>query len=333
MALSKIESQALDVGQIGGRRNVLINGNFDVWQRATSYTDVAGIWKYGHADRWAGHNDGADAGTWSRSTTVPNSGSTYSMLMTGATSVTNTNFIQKVESQALNGIRAADSMTISGWVRSATAGKTININALCPTATDNFAGYTTHGNFTPTITISGNGTTGSGQITLTSADTWYYFTATKTGVTSLTNFDKGFAIYFSILSQTSSSEQVYMSQIQIEAGSVATPFEHRSYGEELALCQRYYEIIGGSGSGDIVVGGDATGANEFVYHSFPFVVQKRATPTVTIIGNWNSSRLITHAVGEKSHWGFRSYAESNSAGAFYVQNSAAGTYYQAESEL
>ena len=34
--------------------------------------------------------------------------------------------------------------------------------------------------------------------------------------------------------------------VQLEAGSVATPFEHRSYGEELALCQRYLHVIGGS---------------------------------------------------------------------------------------
>ena len=33
------------------------------------------------------------------------------------------------------------------------------------------------------------------------------------------------------------------SQVQLEPGSVATPFEHRSFGAEVALCQRYYEEV------------------------------------------------------------------------------------------
>ena len=223
-----------------GRRNLLINGNFDVWQRATSFTDVAGIWKYGHADRWNGHNDGADAGTYSQSTVVPNAGSNYSMLLTGASSVTNTNFSQRIESADLKGIREKDSFTLSGYVRSATAGKVINGHALCPTATDNYASYSQHNGVMSSVTISGNGGTSTSQITLTDANTWYYFTMTKTSATSLTNFDKGYALFLAINGQSSSSHQVYLSQLQVEAGTTATPFEQRTYAEELALCQRYY---------------------------------------------------------------------------------------------
>ena len=223
-----------------GRRNLLINGNFDVWQRATSFTDVAGIWKYGHADRWNGHNDAADAGTYSQSTVVPNAGSLYSMLLTGASGVSNTNFSQRIESTSLKGIREKDSFTLSGYARSATAGKVINCHALCPTATDNYAGYTQHNGVMSSVTISGNGGTATSQITLTDANTSYYFTMTKTSATSLTNFDKGYALFLSVLSQNSSSQQVYLSQLQIEAGTTATPFEQRTYAEELALCQRYY---------------------------------------------------------------------------------------------
>jgi len=41
-----------------------------------------------------------------------------------------------------------------------------------------------------------------------------------------------------------SSDYFEIAQVQLELGKVATPFEHRSYGEELALCQRYYQIEG-----------------------------------------------------------------------------------------
>ena len=235
---------------VHGRRNVLINGNYDIWQRATSFTDVAGIWHYGFADRWNGHNDGADAGTFSQSTTVPNSGSKYSLLVTGASSVTNTNLSQRIESTNLQGIRDANSLTLSGYVRSATAGKSIQFYGLAPNATDNFSSYTLLGSLFSTTTMSGNGSGGTIGIGLTDADTWYYFTATATNVNAQTNFDKGLALYIAVLSQTSSSHQVYFSQLQMEAGTKASPFEHRGVGEELFLCQRYFaELPSFSGPG------------------------------------------------------------------------------------
>jgi len=224
-------------------RNVFINGNFDVWQRSTSYTDVAGIWKYGFADRWNAHNDGADAGTFSRSTTVPDGGSTYSLLMTGASSVTNTNLNQKVESSGLQSIRQANSYTVSGWLMSEVAGKVINLSANIPTNLDNHSGYNTVP-LSTSATITGNGVVNSvAQITLTSASTWYYFTATHSNPNGITNFANGFALFLSFVGQTSTTHKVYLAQVQMESGPVATPFEHRSYGQELALCSRYYTDI------------------------------------------------------------------------------------------
>ena len=260
-----------------GRRNVLINGNFDVWQRATSFTDVAGIWKYGHADRWNGHNDAADAGTYSQSAVVPNAGSTYSMLLTGASGVSNTNFSQRIESTNLKGIREKDSFTVSGYARSAIAGKVIACHALCPTATDNYAGYTQHNGVMSSVTISGNGGTATSQITLTDANTSYYFTMTKTSATSLTNFDKGYALFLAINGQTSTSHQVYLSQLQVEAGTTATPFEQRSFGEELQLCQRYY--MKETTTRSLYVYQDS---NVYLRDNFYFPVEMRANPTVAV---------------------------------------------------
>jgi hypothetical protein len=66
---------------------------------------------------------------------------------------------------------------------------------------------------------------------------------------------------------------VNVTEVQLEEGSVATPFEHRQYGQELVLCQRYYEkligAIGGS-SGSTIVGR---------CHWF-FKTEKRTTPTI-----------------------------------------------------
>jgi hypothetical protein len=69
--------------------------------------------------------------------------------------------------------------------------------------------------------------------------------------------------------------------VQLEAGTVATPFEHRSFGQELALCQRYYEIGGADSAGAFI-----SGAGVSVYGTIGFRVTKRATPTMSAPANW-----------------------------------------------
>ena len=84
----------------------------------------------------------------------------------------------------------------------------------------------------------------------------------------------------------------YITGVQLEEGSVATPFEHRQYGQELALCQRYYEV---GGSNVIIslpnLSSGAYDNGTSMYGFQQFIVAKRTTPTVTessasIGGSW-----------------------------------------------
>ena len=111
---------------------------------------------------------------------------------------------------------------------------------------------------------------------------------------------------------------VEFTQFQLELGKVATPFEHRSYGEELALCERYYQksydkdaYVTGStslssvGAVDHYGSSDATNVLAQVY----FRTQMRDAPTVTTYDP-NSSN------GGNAYSG-RAYINSNSGSASY----------------
>jgi len=65
--------------------------------------------------------------------------------------------------------------------------------------------------------------------------------------------------------------------IQLELGTVATPFEHRPVGLELGLCQRYYQKVGGPAGNYCAI----TGVGAYTAVPVFFVIEMRATPTVT----------------------------------------------------
>ena len=79
----------------------------------------------------------------------------------------------------------------------------------------------------------------------------------------------------------------YMTGLQLEESGVATEFEHRSYGEELALCQRYFYINGGE-QHDIISQAFAPHTTEIAV-AWPHPTEMRTVPTVTISSTNNNN--------------------------------------------
>jgi len=71
--------------------------------------------------------------------------------------------------------------------------------------------------------------------------------------------------------------------VQVELGSTATDFEHRSYGEELALCRRYLSAFRKDGGGNTTIGsGIISGTTSISLIHLTLPVEMRTTPTLTV---------------------------------------------------
>jgi hypothetical protein len=90
----------------------------------------------------------------------------------------------------------------------------------------------------------------------------------------------------------------YITGVQLEPGTVATPFERRSYGQELALCQRYYQKLQEQTKS---LRGTSTATSVFADGCVPLFVPMRATPTCTFVRSAAGSDLANAPVLEATY--------------------------------
>jgi hypothetical protein len=210
-------------------------------------------------------------------------------------------FVQNIEGYNIGdfawGTANAKAITISFWVRSSltgTFGGSIRNGA---------ANYSYP--FTYTISSANTWEQKTVNITAPTSGTW---TSTNTsglqlilglGVGTANSGTAGAWTGSSVLSVTSSTSIVgtngatfYITGVQLEVGSTATPFERRLYNQELANCYRYCKSIGDA------LAGVANSANNW-YFTMPFDIPMRASPSFTVtnstikIGNYYSADYIS----------------------------------------
>tara|TARA_E500000318_G_scaffold6181_1_gene6107 strand:- start:614 stop:1789 length:1176 start_codon:yes stop_codon:yes gene_type:complete len=250
------EQQAL-VG-ISGRRNLLQNGAMTVSQRGTTFTSPdSGTYTL---DRWKYELGGGAACTIEQSTDAPN-GFGNSVKVTVTTpegSIGAGDFSQllyQIEGQDIAplayGTSDAKPMTFSFWAKSSVTGS-------FPLSFQNHNGtrvypltYTiNNANTWEYKTVSIKGDTGGTWVTSGNTVGLRFTFLWVSGSNFTTGVDGGgwkatsgylglTAPYTAPIDTTNATLQI--TGVQLELGKVATPFEHRSYGEELALCQRYYQ--------------------------------------------------------------------------------------------
>ena len=271
MAGSAVVAGTLSAGNPITFKNRLINGNFNVWQRGTTFTVSTNIYT---ADRWVTPTNAPASITVSQSTNVPfRAGFQYSLSLATATSGSPALIEQRIEQLNTYDLYQGTPITISFWARQSvgTPG-VLNIEPLLPSGVNTFTGYTDA--CTPTLQ----------QVQLSSS--WQYYTLTYciavVGVAT-----NGLAVQW-WQPNTVNPATILLTGVQLEKGTIATPFEVRPYATELALCQRYYQEVpyGGShftGQGRCVLTQSATNS-AFCGTGIYFQVPMRVNPAPTYYG-------------------------------------------------
>ena len=291
-------------------RNLIINGAMNVWQRGTSFTGVAaGAY---HTDRFQSYNNSNASGesTISKSTDTPDGfGSSYKLQVTTAdTSLHSTaeyNLYYKVEGQDLQGLKKgtsdAKSLTASFWVKSSVIGTFVvelmdNDNSnrhISKSYTIDAANTWEY----KTITFEGDtvGTLDNDNNNSFHIAWWLGGGAGRTGGTLQTSWGALNQANRAV-GQTNVHATVnntwQITGLQLEVGSVATDFEHKTHAEELAACQRYYERIEAGASASYVgfSAGTIYGSGTYLGH-FTSSVPMRVTPTFSTNAYDNASRM------------------------------------------
>lgn len=250
-----------------GSANRIINGSMAVDQRNNGASLSSGVGAQTYSvDRW--WFVGIGAAVTGQRVSGSSFGYQYAFQITGAAGNTYAAYVQRIES--LNAFDlASTTVTVSFSVSSSTL---TSIQAVL-----SYAGATD--NWTSPTVISTN------TISINNTATRYTFS-----VALPANVVNGLELRF-VAPSGITSGTLTITGVQLEAGSVATPFERRPYGTELALCQRYFYQPTAAGSLSQLAQQYGSVAGSNLYRSIYFPVPMRVTPTV--VAAWTNGTNAT----------------------------------------
>ena len=292
-----------------GKRNMVINGNMQVSQRATTTTGIPANSNYYPAlDRYAVEGDHtAGRFTMSQAAITDLAGFTKAMKLdctTADTSIGANEYLlveQRIEGQNLQGLGFGTSdakpVTVSFYVKGTAKTYMLEVQNYdaSKVSTNQFAVTTSWNRISITIPADTASAISNDNGHGFWLNFWIHAGSTFTGGTysanawqSLTNNTRasGIGSFFS-----STDNELYITGLQMELGEVATPFEHESYGDNLQRCQRYFykflstNVYGALGATGMQINTNATGG---VMFQGTHPVMMRAAPTMAIGGSWSA---------------------------------------------
>jgi len=290
-------------GAFQANKNLIINGAMRVWQRGTSFTKVGNGYGFYTADRWALYYD--DTEVEKQEDTI-NGEIVDTLKVTAAGSNGRRYFYQQIEDGSV--LISGKTCTVSFWFKSS------NTRSFELQIRFNSGGFGPNAD-NQTVTT----------FTPSSVNTWekFEFSFSATDGFYAKGRVAGLWISCNENDDFGSDSTAQITQVQLELGDTATPFEHRSYGEELAACKRFYRnFIDANAS---AVGFMPAKYSESTSHWLTVVLnpEMRAAPTVTV-STWQNQTPSLYKSNPKD------ITLYNASGSYY---SNVNTTFVADAEL
>jgi hypothetical protein len=294
-----INSNNISADNSLGFRNRIINGGFSVAQRGTSFVSGANNDDTYNLDRWYVLSDGNDAVDITQATDVP-TGAKYSIGLDVETANKKFGIAQIIEN--LNCFDAiGKTVTLSFQAKVSSTTKLDNVkcaivawSGTADTVTSDIISAWGAEGTNPTLIA--NATYENSPANLNVTTSWATYSVSAAVDTASTN--NIIVFIWSDVTDTTAGDFLYITDVQLEVGSVATPFERRPYGAELALCQRYYyKVFPGAAGIMLSTGwGASTTTNLKAAGAFPVTMRTRPS-ALEQNGTANNYQVVVAGTG------------------------------------
>ena len=354
MSLIKVKSRGTD--NVSGRKNLIINGAMRVAQRGTQATSISSN-GYFSTDRMKFYESGSGVFTVEQVSDAPSgSGFQYSHKVTATTADTSIGsadlicplwyIVEKrdVDARLAYGTSSAKPITMSFWIKSNVTGTyTISAYRSATPARVQAQTYTISSANTwefKTLTFLGD------TAEAIDVDLHFYFNGLVGGSYDNTGTTSGWATYdtgnwaggHTATCFDTANDTWQMTGLQLEVGDEASDFEHRSFGEELQLCRRYFENSNQAGTPRIAYLNHVVYTTSASYCTYFYDVEKRVAPSIShgsaVWRIYQNGVLIANANGQGGSDGIgtRNFALTLS-GPTFSNNSGGMADYRADNGI
>jgi hypothetical protein len=313
---------SINGGPLAGFRNRIINGSFAIGQRGTTFASSANNDDAYTLDRWYILSDGNDAIDVTRETSVVPANQKYAIALDVETTNKKFGIAQIIESDNCVGLTGG-TVTVSFKAKVSATTKLDNVKAAVvawsgtanTVTSDIISAWGAEGT-NPTLIANATYENTPANLSVTTSYATYSLTA-NIDTASTTNI---IVFIWSDVTDTTAGDFLYVTDVQLEPGSVATPFERRPIGTELALCQRYFIGLGTAPHFELNAGilGQkyASASGDWPIGNYCFPVKMRTAPTASVsTTGLNNATSIT---AQTSTNACRIYAAVSAAGVYSV---------------